>query len=54
MCDHAGNVNVDDDNKGPEKDDRMSNSEGLNAIEIVLALTLPQRKGRRLRSDAHY
>jgi hypothetical protein len=34
---HAGDDNLEDDNKGPEKAHRMSHSEGLNSIETPLA-----------------
>jgi hypothetical protein len=37
LVNHAGDDDLEDNNKGLEKDDRMSHSEGLNSIETILA-----------------
>jgi hypothetical protein len=41
---HAGDDDLEDDNEGPEKADRMSHSEGLNSIETALAYVEQQRQ----------
>jgi hypothetical protein len=37
LVNHAGDDDLEDDNEGPEKADRVSHSEGLNYIETALA-----------------
>jgi hypothetical protein len=44
LANHAGDDDLEDDNKGPGKADRMSHSEGLNSIEAALAYVEQQRK----------
>jgi hypothetical protein len=44
LANHAGDDDSEDDNKGPEKADRMNHSEGLNSIETTLAYVEQQRE----------
>jgi hypothetical protein len=44
LVNHAGADDLEDDNEGSEKADRMSHSEGLNSIEITLACIEKQRE----------
>jgi hypothetical protein len=41
---YAGDDDLEDDNEGPEKADRMSHSEGPNSIETALAYVEQQRQ----------
>jgi hypothetical protein len=43
LVNHADN-NLDDNNEGKEKADRMSHSKGLNLIETALAYVKPQKE----------
>jgi hypothetical protein len=43
LVNHAGN-NLEDDNEGPKKADRMIHSEGLNSIKTALACVEQQRE----------
>jgi hypothetical protein len=37
LVNHAGDDDLEDDNEGSDKADRMSHNEGLNSINITLA-----------------
>jgi hypothetical protein len=44
LVNHAGDDDLEDNNEGLEKADRMSHSEGLNSIETTLAYVEQQRE----------